>query len=95
MKGEDKGNYKHVEVWSYVCVMDGAQMPPPTLGEDWIMHRRVISLFVFTNKWCYSHVYVCTYVYVLVVAQVQPKKFGVDWTMYEEVMSLFVFDGEY
>ena len=40
--------YEHVYVWSYVCVLSGAQVQPMKFGEDQTMLVGVISFFVAT-----------------------------------------------
>ena len=35
--------YKHEQIWSYVCVLGGAQVQPMKFGEDRTMYGEVIS----------------------------------------------------
>jgi len=35
--------YKHVSIWSYVCVLGGAQVQPVKFGDDRTMSGDVIS----------------------------------------------------
>ena len=42
--------YKHVYVWSYVCVQGGTQVQPMKFGEDQTMLMGVISFFVFHGE---------------------------------------------
>jgi len=42
--------YKHVYVWSYVCVLGEAQVQPMKFGVDWIKGVGVISFFVLHGE---------------------------------------------